>query len=497
MTLLQQFRNGIRSWLRPDESARRGGRLRLECQSLEARENPSGIYYNSTSDTITVIGSENNDHLHVWTSTSGGLFSLPILRLHLTDSGGGSTSYGHSPLSGPVDKIVYYGYGGHDSNAHQVSVPLWAFGGSGNDYLVGGTEGDRLYGEYGNDTLIGMSGGDILNGGDDHDYLYGMADNDYLNGAGGNDYLSGSNGDDQLYGGTGADTLYGGDAADFLDGGSEDDILHGDGGNDRLSGDAGNDQLFGGAGRDALLGWSGSDFLDGGTGYDRFLQTPNVGNEGFNPTVFSTGDVAFNFSNGSQTVVNGNIVNGGSWSIDEVWDADAALATMVERSGDNVLLRRAGGDPIFLYRYGVVYDMFGTVNTSLGGWNSDNGNIGLPNNAFTSEAWLRQVIYHEIGHNWDDEGPVWTAFKQLSGWTTAWAAISHPGQYTLSLDGQWSYRNGSTFARAYGRENPYEDFATVFAKYFVELDGDTYPTDGGSGNVADKLSLIDLMLDAI
>jgi Ca2+-binding RTX toxin-like protein len=407
-----------------------------------------------------------------------------------------------------VSQIVFTGYGGDDSNSHSVAIPLRAYGGPGDDYLVGGAEDDLLYGDAGVDTLVGLDGNDSLIGGNDRDYLYGGNGNDVLYGVGGNDYLSGSSGDDVLYGGTGADklhgyngadrlsgdsdndVLYGGNDPDFLQGGFGNDVLHGEGGNDRLTGDVGDDQLYGGSGRDALLGWSGGDILDGGSGYDRYLQTPNVANEGFNITAFSTGDVAVNFSNGTQMFFQGAVVNGGSWSIDEIWDADEALETMVERTGDNVLLKQANGDPIFLSRYGATSD------PTLGGWNYQNGNIALSGNAFADEAILRQVIYHEIGHNWDDEGLLWGAFKQLSGWGNSWNAISNPGQYTLSLDGKWSYENGSTFARTYGMTNPYEDFATVSEQYFVDLEDGMTPTGGSSGLPA-KLSLIDTMLDLI
>jgi hypothetical protein len=454
-----------------------------------------------------VNGSGYDDHLHVSTVMSGGFINLPILKLDLTDSGGGSLSYSHSPLGGPVSQIFFNGLGGSDSNHHFVSIPLLAIGGAGDDTLLGGTGNDTLLGGDGDDNLFGRNGNDYLSGGNDHDYLYGEAGNDTIHGDDGNDYLSGSFDDDTLYGGTGndrllgydgMDLLYGGNDADFLDGDSGNDTLHGEGGNDRLNGDVGDDQLSGGSGRDALLGWAGFDLLDGGTGYDRILQTPNVANEGFNPTSFSSGDVAVNFSNGTHTVFDGNIVNGGSWTINEIWDADAALETMVDRTGNNVLLEQANGDPIFLYRYGAVHDgMTPNVNTSLGGWNDQNGNIALTGNAFTSAAKLRRVIYHEIGHNWDSEGPLWSAFKQLSGWSSFTNAIYYPGQYTLSLDGLWAYQNGSTFAREYGKTNPYEDFATAFARYFVDLDGDTYPTDSGRGTISSKLNLIDTMLDLI
>jgi hypothetical protein len=321
----------------------------------------------------------------------------------------------------------------------------YIFGLGGDDVVNGGAGDDRLYGGAGDDRLIGVGGNDAM---------YGHDGDDQLEGGIGADTMYGNGGADQLYSSTGNDRLYGGDGHDFLEGGFDHDLIYGEGGNDRLSGSGGNDQLYGGAGRDALLGWTGNDFLAGGNGPDRYLRTPNLTNNGLDITSSSSIDVSFHFGNGTQTqVFLGNetfTVNGGSWSMGEIWKADAALGTMLERTGDNVLLKRADGDPIHLYRYGAMYDSTFQPSTKFSAWNSNNGNIALPSNAFTSDADLRATIYHEIGHNWDDEGPLWSAFKSISGWSNVINAIAYPSQYDLSLDGNWAYEEGTDFARDYG-----------------------------------------------
>jgi hypothetical protein len=519
MTLLKTVRNSIRSWLQSDEPSPNRGRTRLSFENLESRENPSSIVYNAINDVITVTGSQHDDHLVVETVNGGGFLQLPILKLSLTDSAGGKTTHSHSTLGGPVSKIVFNGFGGNDSNRHYVSIPLLANGGSGDDFLVGGSGNDELNGEGGVDRLFGLGGNDILDGGAAGDYLYGGAGDDHLIGVGGNDFLYGHDGDDLLqggigadrlygnggndavYGGTGNDQLYGGDGADFLEGSFDNDLLYGEGGNDQLSGSGGDDQLYGGSGRDALLGWTGNDLLVGGNGPDRYLRTPNLTNNGLDITSFSSIDVAFHFSNGTHTQVSlggeSFTVNGGSWTLGEIWSADQALGVMVERTGSNGLLKRQDGDPIHLYRYGAMYDSSFQPTTQFSAWNSNNGNIALAGSAFASDAGLRRTIYHEIGHNWDNEGPSWSTFLVLSGWSNPINAIAFPSQFDMSLDGAWAYKAGTEFAREYGKTNPYEDFATCFEQYFADLENGMTPSSGASGTLNSKLTWVHTVLDLI
>ena len=177
------------------------------------------------------------------------------------------------------------------------------FGGDGDDRIFGGADDDTLVGGRGDDIIEGGSGMDILIGeaGDDHlvggsendqlqgdsvstdaaqhgdDYLDGGLGNDLLIGFGGNDVLIGGDGDDELQGDYAGDPSLSGD--DSLYGGLGSDLLFGNAGNDLLVGGEGNDQLQGGEGDDVLDGGAGNDVYYGGGGADRFLWSPNQGND--------------------------------------------------------------------------------------------------------------------------------------------------------------------------------------------------------------------------
>ncbi len=139
------------------------------------------------------------------------------------------------------------------------------------DRLTGTAGADDIFGANGNDVILGFSGNDYLVGGGGNDRLNGNGGNDFLNGGSGNDRLSGGNGQDELLGGSGIDRLFGGDGNDTLYGGGGNDFLQSGTGNDRLFGDNGNDRLEGREGADFLNGGSGNDTLLGGSGADRLF----------------------------------------------------------------------------------------------------------------------------------------------------------------------------------------------------------------------------------
>ena len=93
---------------------------------------------------------------------------------------------------------------------------------------------------------------------------------------------------------------------------------------------------------------------------------------------------------------------------------------------------------------------------------------------------LKRLVFHEIGHNWDDELSSFAYFKTLSDWQPWYPNLPPLAGYTaanMNLVGEaepWVYANSATFAENYGRTNPYEDFATVFEALFAHLAGDTY-----------------------
>ncbi len=82
-----------------------------------------------------------------------------------------------------------------------VSVPLWIFGGPGNDEIDGANAADLIYGGDDDDTIDAGLG---------DDYVYGQNGDDILTGGDGANGLYGGNGDDTLTGGADDDTLYGG-----------------------------------------------------------------------------------------------------------------------------------------------------------------------------------------------------------------------------------------------------------------------------------------------
>ena len=105
------------------------------------------------------------------------------------------------------------------------------------------------------------------------------------------------------------------------------------------------------------------------------------------------------------------------------------------------------------------------------------------------EDWVAQVVYHEVGHNFDNENPNWEDWKDLSDWRQFSSGADTTG-FTQSDDGQWWFENGAQFSRDYGKRNPREDFATSFAKYFMDEAGRDF-SGAGEQTVADKVEFLD------
>ena len=197
-----------------------------------------------------------------------------------------------SRYSGVTNKIFFDGGLGDDKLLLvDVTIPVLAFGGAGDDSLEGGKADDSLDGGAGNDILIGHGGADSLSSGANNDVIYGdaspddmglcVAGNDTIHGDGGNDLIFGDLGGDSIDGGAGNDMIFGQDGDDVLRGGSGEDRISGGLGGDRMFGDAGNDALVGGVLDSNLLslfnnmnpdsvstGQDGNDFIYGGNGND-------------------------------------------------------------------------------------------------------------------------------------------------------------------------------------------------------------------------------------
>ena len=168
-----------------------------------------------------------------------------------------------------VTKIFFDGGLGNDSlTTVDVTVPVIALGGEGNDTLLGGSAADYLDGGAGNDTLSGLEGRDSLYGGSGDDDLDGGANGDWIEGGEGDDDIDGGNGADDLFGNSGRDTIRGGAGNDTIDAGADQDIVFGGPGNDTIEGGADDDLLLGDEGDDTVRGGSGSDFISGGFGAD-------------------------------------------------------------------------------------------------------------------------------------------------------------------------------------------------------------------------------------
>jgi hypothetical protein len=383
-----------------------------------------------------------------------------------------------------VESIEFSGGNGDDSFENLTSLPVTAEGGSGDDVLIGGSaddvldggdDDDQLEGNDGNDQMEGGDGQDTLEGGDGQDTLEGGDGQDTLEGGDGQDSLEGGDGQDMLDGGEGADILNGGDSSDVmygragddvlnggsggdnLDGGSGNDVLHGDSGHDTLwggsddddlYGDGGQDVLYGQKGDDGLFGGNGADILDGGDDQDRFLYEDDDQLEDK-----SSEDAKLEFKSGDE-----------DWDEDEIEAIDGALAILHRFTSDDTLLETNWGRRLKFSRDAAHGNATASNNDAL-------NTITFYNLAFSrSTIDLHQTLFHEIGHNWDDENPYWSEFKDLSGWN--WTFLDwNPGSayeesntlFTGGDDNNWWYLSGTEFARDYGDHKPQDDFATVFA----------------------------------
>jgi hypothetical protein len=161
----------------------------------------------------------------------------------------------------------------------------------------------------------------------------------------------------------------------------------------------------------------------------------------------------------------------GSFTNEDIERIDEALADLHHQTRNTKLLKRANGQAFSFERLGSRTS--GTCRVGTLGWNSDaNRKITLVDGAFTSPIPLSQIVFHEVGHNWENENAKWHSWKKISGWRS-----SSKRGYVASTDGDWFHKRSATFARNYGKTNPYEDFATYFAKVMMDDSGRTYEDD--------------------
>ncbi|HEX8323817.1 MAG TPA: choice-of-anchor Q domain-containing protein [Tepidisphaeraceae bacterium] len=128
---------------------------------------------------VHVQGTASADDVHVWTPTG----RAGTIRVRLA---GGVRNFNYSDLM--VTGVRIDAGNGDDVVVAAVDVPIYVYGGAGNDRITGGSNNDTLSGGLGNDTLSGGAG------------------NDLLNGHGGNDLLNAGPGADRVHGFAGRDT---------------------------------------------------------------------------------------------------------------------------------------------------------------------------------------------------------------------------------------------------------------------------------------------------
>ena len=435
-------------------------------------------------------GEQGNDNL----DGADGADDLYGLQGNDTLTGDGGADY----LEGGDDKDTMYGGEQRDT----------MYGGAGRDEMEGGGADDELHGDDGNDTLTGEGGDDELYGGEGDDTLVGEGGGDTLCGdAGGDtleggddgDDLSGGDGDDYLVGGAGADGLFGERDDDVLDGGADGDTLEGGDGDDRLYGGGAGDTLRGGEGHDGRWGGDGVDNLTGGGGADRYLIHENKdANDAI--TNKTDEDVSVDLENADELRHGGDSYTAAQWAFGEVAEVDEALKQLVDRTGNNTLLRTSGGNELTLIRTGTP-DVEAGEPTAWA-WNLDGtGKIWLSDLVFaewradgadhhdSSDDEVHNVFLHEIGHNWDDENPDWGAWKDLSGWTDVWFV-------------NWTHDDDAVFASDYASTHPRDDFAETFAAYFAFENGETFhsfltdPVDSAA-EIQEKIDFMDDWLETL
>jgi hypothetical protein len=177
----------------------------------------------------------------------------------------------------------------------------------------------------------------------------------------------------------------------------------------------------------------------------------------------------------------------GQWSDEDIEKVDVALGNLHNHIGNTRLLKGAAENELILFRAG-------NSNSTTIGLNRG-GAISLATQAFATNITLWRTVYHEIAHNWDDTSgnAHIPAFREISDWRDA--ATRPTSQHFASTDGDdnWWYL-GDQFARAYGRNNPFDDYATTWETYFLSA---YHGTTGGNKVIATKLANLDLLFDEL
>lgn len=237
----------------------RNRRRRPTIEILEGRQLLT-VVYDPISDHLLLDGSLGNDMFAVSQISVGGKDAIRVQE--------GPVVTVFPTATQPILQITADLKDGTDvlSMGSNVSIPLYADGGIGNDSIRGGAQANEIRGGDGNDTLVGGPLKDLIYGGDNNDTITGLEGDDFLYGE---DPMAAQSGQDTIYGGPGKDTIFGYLGNDFLYGEGEDDTIHGgEDSEDHIEGNDGNDDLYGEGGNDDIWGDDGEDFILGGEGND-------------------------------------------------------------------------------------------------------------------------------------------------------------------------------------------------------------------------------------
>lgn len=172
---------------------------------------------------------------------------------------------------------------------------------------------------------------------------------------------------------------------------------------------------------------------------------------------------------------------------------DLALQVLHQATrNDNLLESRNGSGMTFWRVGGQIASSGGSFRAA--GWNHYDGNIYFANGTFTSNVFAREVLLHEIGHNWERyDAERWEA---LSGWATT--NQSNNAAFILAGSderGQWYYLTTAQFVSDYAKTIPGEDFAESFAAYFMQRVGWRFPRVGTPiSEIAGKMRFLNTML---
>src|SRR5262245_28763621 len=139
---------------------------KLMLEVLEARDTPAVVVTPSLADhTIYITGDANANTVKV----GDGNYTINVYE----QQAGALKLIAAVPYTNVPWKIHFQGMGGNDHFENWSTAQAFAFGGSGNDYLMSNSAGSELHGGIDNDTLELVNGAGKLFGDGGNDVLQG------------------------------------------------------------------------------------------------------------------------------------------------------------------------------------------------------------------------------------------------------------------------------------------------------------------------------------